>query len=107
MHIFTYDHHSYHFEAKDETDWMAEHFFAGGTMPHHELLQRFQTPQLVLQRKWKQARRRDAMQILRQCSRPAQNGVNYSRTLEAWLQRMDAQTEQARTHTKRAPQSRS
>ncbi len=30
VHIFTCDMYSYHFEVKDETDWMAKHFFSGG-----------------------------------------------------------------------------
>jgi cyclopropane-fatty-acyl-phospholipid synthase len=88
IHIFTCDLYSYHFEVKDETDWMAKHFFSGGqqslkaslrffiyfsqtgTMPHHELLQRFNHHFRLLS-KWKS------------------NGLNYSRTLESWLQLFD------------------
>ncbi len=73
VHIFTFEHHSYHFEAKDETDWMALHFFSGGTMPSHELFERFPA-HLRIVSKWKS------------------NGCNYSKTLESWLQNMDANT---------------
>lgn len=72
FHIFTHAGNSYHFDVRDATDWMAKYFFSGGTMPSHELLQRFQSSRFVLQRKWKQ------------------NGLHYHRTLEAWLARMDA-----------------
>ncbi len=71
VHIFTFEHGSYHFEQKDETDWMAKHFFSGGTMPGHELLLRF-PEHLRIVSKWKSA------------------GLNYSRTLESWLSNMDA-----------------
>jgi len=54
------------------TDWMGKYFFAGGTMPSRDLFENFLPPDL------KQARVWDV------------NGVQYSRTLEAWLQRLDA-----------------
>ena len=54
------------------TDWMGKYFFAGGTMPSRDLFEHFLPPDL------KQARVWDV------------NGVQYSRTLEAWLQRLDA-----------------
>jgi cyclopropane fatty-acyl-phospholipid synthase-like methyltransferase len=32
VHIFTFAHHSYHFEARDASDWMTTHFFSGGNV---------------------------------------------------------------------------
>ncbi|MEI7715005.1 MAG: class I SAM-dependent methyltransferase, partial [Mycobacterium sp.] len=56
------------------TDWMGKYFFAGGTMPSRDLFEHFLPPDLVQARVW------DV------------NGVQYSRTLEAWLQRLDARS---------------
>jgi cyclopropane-fatty-acyl-phospholipid synthase len=72
VHVFAHRDFPYHFEAKDETDWMARYFFSGGTMPSADLFLHFQQPNLKL---------RDFWWI---------NGAHYSRTLEAWLARHDA-----------------
>ena len=70
VHIFTHRDTSYHFVAKDETDWMAKYFFTGGQMPAHNLLMQFQDD-LKLEADWKV------------------NGTHYERTAEHWLQNMD------------------
>ena len=70
-HVFTHAHFAYHFEVRDESDWMSKYFFTGGMMPAHELFPRFQED-LRLVQDWKV------------------NGRHYAQTAEHWLQNMDA-----------------
>lgn len=58
------------------TDWMGRYFFAGGTMPSRDLFEYFLPPDLELTRVW------DV------------NGRQYSRTLDAWLQRLDQNSDE-------------
>jgi cyclopropane-fatty-acyl-phospholipid synthase len=69
VHIFTHHRLSYHFVARDHTDWMSRYFFTGGQMPAHDLLAAFQDD-LTLRQDWKV------------------NGRHYQQTAEHWLQAM-------------------
>ena len=70
VHIFTHHRLSYHFVARDASDWMSRYFFTGGQIPAHDLLGHFQDD-LKLESDWKVS------------------GTHYQRTAEHWLQNMD------------------
>lgn len=71
MHIFVHREHPYPFEDVGPSDWMSHYFFAGGIMPSDDLPLHFQEDlKLVTRWRW--------------------DGRHYERTLNAWLERMDA-----------------
>uniref|UniRef100_A0A0G4HIM1 Methyltransferase type 11 domain-containing protein n=1 Tax=Chromera velia CCMP2878 TaxID=1169474 RepID=A0A0G4HIM1_9ALVE len=80
VHIFQHRLAPYHFVEQGEADWMSRFFFSGGTMPSPLLLPlaASQSSDLKLEKTW------------------AVDGRHYALTLEAWLQRMDAQETEVR-----------
>ncbi len=72
MHVFVHRRYTYPYEDAGDDDWMARHFFSGGMMPSHTLLDQLPIPFAVAERWWVP-------------------GTHYARTSEAWLQRLDTQ----------------
>ncbi|MEO8372893.1 MAG: cyclopropane-fatty-acyl-phospholipid synthase family protein [Candidatus Solibacter sp.] len=75
VHVFAHREFAYPFDVKDSSDWMAAHFFTGGLMPSDDLLLHFQ----------------DHFRI---SDRWVLDGTHYQKTAEAWLARLDMQSDQ-------------
>jgi cyclopropane-fatty-acyl-phospholipid synthase len=71
VHVFAHRTLAYHFEAKDDRDWISKHFLAGGTMPSESLLLHFQDD-LTIDRQW------------------WVSGAHYRSTANHWLANLDA-----------------
>ncbi|MGH6957124.1 MAG: SAM-dependent methyltransferase, partial [Caulobacteraceae bacterium] len=70
LHVFTHRSHPYAFDASDEADWIAHHFFAGGVMPSHGLVRQF-ADLFEVESEWRWS------------------GRNYRRTARDWLANFD------------------
>ena len=77
VHVFCHKDVAYPFEDRGDGDWMARYFFTGGQMPSFDLFEHFQRD-VELVESWRVS------------------GEHYSRTSEAWLERMDANEETLR-----------
>jgi cyclopropane-fatty-acyl-phospholipid synthase len=70
IHVFSHESGSYRFDHNDENDWIGQHFFTGGIMPSHNLIQRF--PDLfAVEKDWRWS------------------GLHYCQTAKDWLANYD------------------
>lgn len=70
FHVFSHRRAPYRFDHRDKTDWIAQHFFTGGIMPSHTLIQEF-SELFALEREWRWS------------------GEHYARTAADWLTNFD------------------
>jgi cyclopropane-fatty-acyl-phospholipid synthase len=70
LHVFTHRDHPYRFDTGDQADWIAQHFFTGGIMPSHRMIDRFDDL-FEIDADWRW------------------NGLHYQRTALDWLQNYD------------------
>lgn len=72
LHVFAHASVPYRFDHENPNSWIAQHFFTGGIMPSHTLIDAFDDT-FEVDEKWRW------------------NGMHYARTANHWLANMDAQ----------------
>jgi cyclopropane-fatty-acyl-phospholipid synthase len=70
LHVFTHRRIPYRFDHRNDADWIAQHFFTGGIMPSHALIERFDES-FDVEQAWQW------------------DGTHYQRTALDWLARFD------------------
>jgi cyclopropane-fatty-acyl-phospholipid synthase len=70
IHVFAHASTPYRFDVADPSDWVAQHFFAGGVMPSHGLIRQFEGL-FELEDEWRW------------------DGGHYQRTARDWLANLD------------------
>jgi cyclopropane-fatty-acyl-phospholipid synthase len=66
VHVFSHRSQPYRFDTSDQTDWIAQHFFTGGIMPSHGLINHF-SRSFTVEQSWRW------------------EGRHYQRTADLWL----------------------
>lgn len=82
VHIFAHREEAYLFDVKSSKDWMSKYFFTGGIMPSADLLP-------------------TAAELLKEEKRWEVDGTHYSKTLEAWLAKQDANKDEVMNEFKK------
>lgn len=71
LHVFSHRSMPYRFDNADRSDWIAQHFFTGGIMPSHRMIQ-YLDEDFVVEQDWRWS------------------GRHYARTANDWLANFDA-----------------
>lgn len=75
LHVFSHITSPYRFDHTDPADWIGQHFFTGGIMPSHDLIDAYSDVVTVVE-KWRWS------------------GTHYARTAEDWLENFDRHSQQ-------------